>query len=165
MDIGVKGLCPRIYVPPCVPALIWNVNSWSQMRMWSLSFSVTAERDSLVPYMHAVGRSEVVDDVVGARVDDGVVAADAGCLGTMLSCRRPIWVAAASRVAATQAMSRRSHRLLGRHVLTLIVTVPAAVVLADFLASKADAESACRERATSDQSMPRSSASAVFTWR
>ncbi len=25
MDIGVKGLCPRIYVSPCVPALIWNV--------------------------------------------------------------------------------------------------------------------------------------------
>ncbi len=44
VDIGVKGLCPRIYVPPCVPALIWNVNSWSQMRMWSPSFSVTAER-------------------------------------------------------------------------------------------------------------------------
>lgn len=80
VDIGVKGLCPRIYVPPCVPALIWNVNSWSQMRMWSPSFSVTAG-NSLVLHMHAVGRSEVVDDVVGARVDDdGVVAADVGAV-------------------------------------------------------------------------------------
>ncbi|CKT35040.1 Uncharacterised protein [Mycobacterium tuberculosis] len=37
--------------------------------------------DSLVLHMHAVGRSEVVDDVVGARVDDdGVVAADVGAV-------------------------------------------------------------------------------------
>ncbi len=81
VDIGVKGLCPRIYVPPCVPALIWNVNSWSQMRNVVAVVQRDRGADSLVLHMHAVGRSEVVDDVVGARVDDdGVVAADVGAV-------------------------------------------------------------------------------------